>query len=421
MRRIFLLAVAGAALAAAGPSPAAEIETLLRDDALWSLSVGELARRHGDFNWKWVESGVSARSSDPGITFAGRRVSESLFRFENGRAARLTVFLYNRGDAGTRTEEEFDAQVKEAAAALTAWAGPAAEPPRSLRVAANARAETQSWRHPPHQATLEWSSSRPRGPDGRSYFRAEYIRLDLAPAEATAAAAALHPPPAPPDRVLREPGGDVRIIEVPMVDQGPKGYCAVAVIERVLRYYGREFDQHQAAQIAGTGETGTASDRLADAARRIAARFRLNFRVLYESDLAALSEDYNRRARRVKAEPITTGRTLYANSIFPRMNGALLREARLDQRADRRRFFEQIREHVDGGAPLIWSVILGFIAEQPPLPQATGGHLRLIIGYHAERQEILYTDSWGAGHELKRMGAEDAWTITMGLYAILPR
>jgi len=45
-----------------------------------------------------------------------------------------------------------------------------------------------------------------------------------------------------------------------------------------------------------------------------------------------------------------------------------------------------------------------------------GAHMRLIIGYNENDGEILYTDSWGAGHELKRMDAEDALSITSGMY-----
>ena len=46
--------------------------------------------------------------------------------------------------------------------------------------------------------------------------------------------------------------------------------------------------------------------------------------------------------------------------------------------------------------------------------------MRLIVGYNAKTEEILYSDSWGAGHELKRMKADDAWTITTGLMTVEP-
>jgi hypothetical protein len=47
--------------------------------------------------------------------------------------------------------------------------------------------------------------------------------------------------------------------------------------------------------------------------------------------------------------------------------------------------------------------------------------MRLIIGYNPNKKEILYSDSWGYGHELKRMPLDDAYTITTGLYTVDPR
>jgi hypothetical protein len=34
---------------------------------------------------------------------------------------------------------------------------------------------------------------------------------------------------------------------------------------------------------------------------------------------------------------------------------------------------------------------------------------------------MLYSDSWGAGHALKRMPAANAYTMTNGLYYMQPR
>ncbi|NJK44508.1 MAG: ABC transporter permease [Pleurocapsa sp. SU_196_0] len=39
--------------------------------------------------------------------------------------------------------------------------------------------------------------------------------------------------------------------------------------------------------------------------------------------------------------------------------------------------------------------------------QEGGGHMRLIIGYNTKTGQLLFSDSWGAGHELKRIKLED--------------
>ena len=46
--------------------------------------------------------------------------------------------------------------------------------------------------------------------------------------------------------------------------------------------------------------------------------------------------------------------------------------------------------------------------------------MRIIIGYNKTTDEVLYSDSWGNGHEEKRMQLDDAWTITDGLSSLQP-
>ena len=83
------------------------------------------------------------------------------------------------------------------------------------------------------------------------------------------------------------------------------------------------------------------------------------------------------------------------------------------------KFLKDIHQQVDKGIPLFWGVTLGTYPE-PEIPQSKGGHMRLIIGYNDKKREILYTDSWGAGHELKRMPADWAWTISHCLMYMKP-
>ena len=69
--------------------------------------------------------------------------------------------------------------------------------------------------------------------------------------------------------------------------------------------------------------------------------------------------------------------------------------------------------------PVAWSVIRGKFSETPVLRQF-GGHMRLIIGYNPASDELLYSDRWGPGHEVKRLPFDQAWTITTGLYMVIP-
>ena len=46
--------------------------------------------------------------------------------------------------------------------------------------------------------------------------------------------------------------------------------------------------------------------------------------------------------------------------------------------------------------------------------------MRLIVGYNEQRQEVLYSDSWGAGHECKKMPLSQACAISQALYVLRP-
>lgn len=60
-----------------------------------------------------------------------------------------------------------------------------------------------------------------------------------------------------PQNIKKLENGDVYIQNIPMVDQGQKGYCVVATTQRLFEYYGIQADQHQIAQVAGTNDRQT--------------------------------------------------------------------------------------------------------------------------------------------------------------------
>ena len=46
--------------------------------------------------------------------------------------------------------------------------------------------------------------------------------------------------------------------------------------------------------------------------------------------------------------------------------------------------------------------------------------MRMIIGYNEKNSELLFSDSWGAGHELKRINMEHAYRASHGLFLLKP-
>jgi len=66
---------------------------------------------------------------------------------------------------------------------------------------------------------------------------------------------------------------------------------------------------------------------------------------------------------------------------------------------------------------VLWVVFLGVVKENPK-PVSSGGRVRLIVGYNPKTNEIIYSDNWGKGHELKKMSWEKAWAITLTALAV---
>ena len=153
-------------------------------------------------------------------------------------------------------------------------------------------------------------------------------------------------------------------------------------------------------------------------------RLGLSYEILSLADYKwTVVADYNREAKTAKEptlsiDDFTEGNLIHIGSIRAAMKPKVLKKMRMkDTRF--KRFLAGVKTQVDQGIPVIWGVTLGIFPE-PGLPQSSGGHLRLIIGYNAKTKEILYSDSWGAGHELKRMPEDWAFAITHDAFYLKP-
>lgn len=47
--------------------------------------------------------------------------------------------------------------------------------------------------------------------------------------------------------------------------------------------------------------------------------------------------------------------------------------------------------------------------------------MRVIVGYNPNTEEVLYSDSWGDRHKVKRMKVDDAYMITTSLWSVAER
>ncbi len=407
-----------------GPS---EFDSFLDNDKVIQASAEDFVAKNSRFEFTSGDKKDSARvdgkryPKNLAPTFQSIPLVESVVRFDKA-GNEITLIIHSLGDLGPINEEKFNEIVDTLTKALTKSYGNPSAPVAAASVIVRAKALV--WKCPAGSVRLEWSSTRADRAKNITY-RAEFIRVVVGPAQtlATRSAGSLRWNPA--DQLRTNPAGDKWIATVPMVDQGPKGYCAVATGERVLRYYGKDADQHELAQACQT-EDGTSGQKFEEQMKRIATRFGLRFQTYLsggdEKLITKIIKDYTIAGKKKDGTPIPAqlAQSPYIfYKVLPNLNPKQLAAVRQADKAGIATLSRAIHECIDRANPLIWGVQLGIVPE-PDIPQAQGGHIRLIIGYNDKTSEILYTDSWGPKHELKRMKLADAWAATFDLYVMRP-
>jgi hypothetical protein len=441
MNRLLFAAAIVCALVA--PALAQPLDALFATDGLWAQKQDDFmaGAKHYGFQWtssakdsartytRRIEEGDNASGAKRDtLTAFGLPVVESVAHFDGDKLGAVTVVLYARGDVGDWTEARFDAFVLSAVNAIDAATG-VKFTPRGKDPTNAVRADGVIWNTDKARYLLEYSKTKALVTRNIP-FRAEFVRLEVTAPEKKVSllASATNMQRAKFSGLthVKHDGasGDVWLTDVPMVDQGQKGYCVVAATERVMRYYGEKVDENELAQVANTDTGGgTSGDAMLDALKKLSARLKVRVREVEKFDIREILQliaEYNRTAKKDHKSPLPDqGNMIDVGAMYRDMDTDVLREVRTKNKSDLHRFQRSVQAHIDQGVPLLWMVMLGKVPE-PGIPQNAGGHMRLIIGYNNTKDEILYSDSWGAGHELKRMKAEDAWTMTTGAMLIEP-
>ena len=408
---------------------AAPIDFLFSSKSLWEYKPAEFFEVATKLGYEWTSIAQdSMRVAGMGTTAYGLPVVESVCRFKEGKLTEILIMFYARGDAGDLAKEKFDRLVRVSAEAVN-QATATKFTPRGKDPNNAVKADGLIWQTEKAQYLLEFSFTKEVKSRGIP-FRAEFVRLEITPPVKSGGQFALIKS-APPSKfsgashIKRDLAtGDVWLGDVPMVDQGQKGYCVVAATERVMRYYGIAVDQQELAQAANSSaDGGTSGDAMLSALKKLSNRLKVRVREVEKFDIKqilGLITEYNRAAKRVGTALVPDqGGMIDVNNVYRSMDVDVLRDVRNKNKSDLNRFLRDVASHVEEGTPLLWMVMLGKVPE-PEIPQNAGGHMRLIIGYNSKTNEVLFSDSWGAGHELKRMSASDAWTITNGTICIEP-
>lgn len=403
---MFVFSLCGIGISAAENSMKCKLDGLLVFPQVWEVTADQLEKDYGGKDgklMKWLTSDKT-RAKFSRQLYSNVEIDLSLFEgevpveelvvdFVDGKVNLVTFSVFNRGDGGEISKEEFEQRFKTCGAAL--GKGLQARP---VVVKADRQqgllSEGYRWVSQSGTAVLEYNEGalvdQPR----------EFLRMRISRKGAVGGLAASMVASRGgasvklsdlPKNVVKSDDGNVVVGGLPMVDQGNKGYCVVASVQRLFEYYGIGADMHQIAAVSEADPNkGTSTLMMAKELDKIDYRFKTRLKIL--------------------------GMTAERGGLVQ-----VERDFKVGRPIDQTAFLKAVRTHVDDGLPLLWSLELGQFPEEPNLkPQTEGGHMRIIIGYNDKEGTLIFTDSWGAGHEKKKMKMSDAYQATKGFFVLQP-
>ncbi|MEQ1851017.1 MAG: hypothetical protein ABMA01_05425, partial [Chthoniobacteraceae bacterium] len=322
------------------------LDPLFTPGKLWSLTPALIEAEWKDKGFKWV----SEQTKDRGMIRRDRwgfellqlnlfsnaqTVEEVVFLMKDGKCAEVQIAVWNKGDSEKPeiSQKEFNEIVQRFVAQLNSRIAPRFQNLGKDTKSA-AKAERLQWLGTETLALLEYSGGKEKIRDPFTgiekiglNFQGEFIRLRLLPKPASlfggvpSTSTGGAPKMAKADlskKVQRGADGDVFIPDIPMVDQGDKGYCAVATAARVLNYYGIPADQHEMAQVSGNeaGGGGTNPEEMETALKKLQGRYHISFRAVIDTDYMSTSykqflDKYNRSAKRLGKRILDTNNYIY--------------------------------------------------------------------------------------------------------------
>lgn len=377
------------------------------DDNLWDDEAGAVAER---LKWR-QESQTSTDSSyrrypGPSEVVLGSRPYSLALYGEKGTVSRLSLMFANKGDAVDADVVPGDAKAarkfkKEArsyktaiqkdsdtiTSILTALLGPPATD--RFGQGSQTRESVKRWDWNNHAILL----ASPRD---------EYVALRILPVEVADAQGKSRIPDAElRDRLLsrveKRPNGDVILKDMPMVNQGPKGYCVPATWERVMSYMAIPADMYVLAMAGNTDAGGgTNVAAIVNGAREAVTR-----------GGRRLDPENGKISVRTVQKYINRGLplmwTMYSmDSVNRELN------SRMNQRATMT-------------DPVAWDKSLDPIrkaAKKIPT-DIEQGHMCMIIGYNEQTGEIAVSDSWGPQFAERWMTEEEANAVSQGQLMVI--
>ena len=198
--------------------------------------------------------------------------------------------------------------------------------------------------------------------------------------------------------LVHRENGDVIIKNIPMIDQGPKGYCVPATWARYFNYIGIPVDMYLLAMAGNTGVGGgTSIETMVKNVNRIIERNNRRMKYDKRRSLIKYIDEYIDRGVPIMW-PVYVNKEFYVKKI--------------NERTDKRKKVKNFSEWKKKLRPYR-------SAAKKLKGNYDGAHVCMIIGYNKKTREIATSDSWGENFNERWMTEEEVDAISMGgMYVI---
>lgn len=369
---------------------------------------------------EWVEEGESPEDGGKKAEEGGREAGDAQFR----KLGKLVCFVYSRGDNDVADAEEFQERVRAAREEVSRITGVKMKKVQEDAGKSKLITDVVQWETEHGLIRLSYgvrADRKVRNSKGDLKGRPEFIRLTIAVdrammnkggAKDKTAAFSLK------DSLKHEEDGTVWITGIPMVNQGDKGYCVPATLARVFAYYGMSHvDMDSLAAVCNSdADDGTSVSGMEKSMEDIGRRYHIKIKPLYKCDRQQAVGEYNEAAKRAKKTEVDFREKGWVEVVDPE----LWKTVRAKKKGDVRKWFTSVRRQIDSGIPVVWSVFAsGFYNHEAGGSTPAGGpHMRMIIGYNAKKDMIIYSDSWGKFAERREMTVSEAFSNTGGTWVV---
>ncbi|MBC2601978.1 SHD1 domain-containing protein [Puniceicoccus vermicola] len=366
---------------------------LFGETVLWEESAKAIAKR---LNWP-RESQTESLSSyrlypDDSYTILKSRPYSAVLYGENDKATSLSMVFANKGDLPTRNPEIIEDAVElDGETIENQLVNLLGKPDRMNLGRYDMKERVSRWDWRDHAILLsqqdgEYVSLRIMPPDiaDNRGFNDRITKAEMRERLL--------------EHVVRYPNGDVLIQGIPMVDQGPKGYCVPATFERYLRFLSIPADMYVLAMAGQTGiGGGTDIRKIVENAQSYVS---YSGRDLEEERMEANIKDVSDFIE----EGVPIMWTLLSGRDFNEIANKRTRER------EKQKDWEAWKERCEKENEVVRATI-------PRDREAA--HMCMIVGYNEGTGELAISDSWGKFFELRWITVGQAEQVSLGNFYII--